>query len=48
MPRKTPAFRLPDVAVEWPSEHELVASPRDRSAPRLADLADSLPFAYEK
>lgn len=42
------AFDDPDVGIEWPSEHELVASPRDRSAPRLADLADSLPFAYEK
>ncbi|HEY8626352.1 MAG TPA: dTDP-4-dehydrorhamnose 3,5-epimerase [Solirubrobacteraceae bacterium] len=41
------AFDDPDVGIEWPTELELVASARDRGAPRLAELADSLPFAYE-
>jgi dTDP-4-dehydrorhamnose 3,5-epimerase len=40
------AFDDPDVGIEWPAEHELAASTRDRGAPRLAELADSLPFAY--
>ena len=40
------AFDDPEVGIEWPSEHELVASARDRGAPSLAQLADSLPFAY--
>lgn len=41
------AFDDPEVAIEWPSELELIASERDRSAPRLADLAASLPFDYK-
>jgi dTDP-4-dehydrorhamnose 3,5-epimerase len=41
------AFDDPDVGIEWPSQHELVPSARDRNAPRLADLADSLPFVYK-
>jgi dTDP-4-dehydrorhamnose 3,5-epimerase len=36
-------FDDPDVAIEWP-DLELVYSERDRTAPRLADLADELPF----
>jgi dTDP-4-dehydrorhamnose 3,5-epimerase len=40
------AFDDPEVGIEWPSEHELIASARDRGAPRLAELADSLPFVY--
>jgi dTDP-4-dehydrorhamnose 3,5-epimerase len=37
------AWDDPDVAVEWPiSEPQL--SERDRTAPKLADAADSLPF----
>src|SRR3954454_23130822 len=35
-----------DVAVEWPSEVSLLYSERDRTAPRLADVAESLPFRY--
>jgi dTDP-4-dehydrorhamnose 3,5-epimerase len=38
------AFDDPEVGIEWPSELELLASERDRSAPRLAELAPSLPF----
>jgi dTDP-4-dehydrorhamnose 3,5-epimerase len=41
------AFDDPEVAIEWPSELELIASQRDRSAPRLSELAPSLPFNYQ-
>jgi dTDP-4-dehydrorhamnose 3,5-epimerase len=37
------AWDDPDVAVEWPVADPEV-SERDRSAPRLAEVADSLPF----
>jgi dTDP-4-dehydrorhamnose 3,5-epimerase len=33
----------PDVGIEWP-EGELLCSERDRTAPRLADIADALLF----
>jgi dTDP-4-dehydrorhamnose 3,5-epimerase len=33
----------PDVGIEWP-DVELLYSERDRSAPRLAEIADDLPF----
>jgi dTDP-4-dehydrorhamnose 3,5-epimerase len=36
----------PDVAIEWPQGLELLASERDRSAPRLSEIESSLPFAY--
>jgi len=39
------AYDDPDVGVEWP-DIELVASARDANAPRLADVADELPFEY--
>jgi len=42
------AFDDPDVAIEWPSGLELVASGRDQSAPRLAELEGSVPFASHK
>jgi dTDP-4-dehydrorhamnose 3,5-epimerase len=35
----------PDVGIEWP-DVELIPSERDANAPRLADVADSLPFVY--
>jgi dTDP-4-dehydrorhamnose 3,5-epimerase len=38
-------FDDPDVGVEWPSGIELIYSERDRHAPRLADVAEELPFA---
>lgn len=41
------AFDDPDVAIDWPQEFELIASARDRSAPRLSEIAASLPFTYE-
>ncbi|HET6571572.1 MAG TPA: dTDP-4-dehydrorhamnose 3,5-epimerase [Solirubrobacterales bacterium] len=37
------AWDDPDVAVEWPVDDPLL-SERDKSAPRLAEVADSLPF----
>ena len=37
------AFDDPDVAVEWPLADPLL-SERDRTAPRLAEVAGSLPF----
>ncbi|HEX2096708.1 MAG TPA: dTDP-4-dehydrorhamnose 3,5-epimerase [Solirubrobacterales bacterium] len=37
------AWDDPDVGVEWPVDEPLL-SERDRQAPRLADVADSLPF----
>jgi len=38
------SFADPDVGIEWP-DLELVYSERDRTAPRLAEIADSLPFS---
>lgn len=35
----------PDVGIAWP-DVELVPSQRDANAPRLADVADELPFTY--
>ena len=37
------AWDDPDVGVEWPVEEPLL-SERDKSAPKLADVADELPF----
>ena len=39
------AWDDPDVAVEWPVAEPLL-SERDRSAPKLAEVADTLPFSY--
>ena len=35
-----------DVGIEWPAGLELSPSARDASAPRLAEIADKLPFEY--
>jgi dTDP-4-dehydrorhamnose 3,5-epimerase len=37
-------FDDPDIGIEWPDDVELLYSQRDRDAPRLAEIADSLPF----
>ena len=37
-------FDDPDVGIKWPGDVELLYSERDRVAPRLAEVADSLPF----
>jgi dTDP-4-dehydrorhamnose 3,5-epimerase len=44
-PATESGFRLddPDVGIEWP-DVELLCSERDRTAPRLAEIADGLPF----
>jgi dTDP-4-dehydrorhamnose 3,5-epimerase len=39
-------FDDPDVAIEWPEGLELVASARDRAAPLLKEIEDTLPFVY--
>jgi dTDP-4-dehydrorhamnose 3,5-epimerase len=41
------AYDDPDVGIAWPNL-ELLVSERDRSAPRLADIAESLTFVNEK
>ena len=41
------AWNDPDVGIEWPSGVELQTSERDDGAPRLAEIADELPFVYE-
>jgi dTDP-4-dehydrorhamnose 3,5-epimerase len=40
------AWDDPEVAVQWPSEIELLVSPRDAAAPRLSEIAEELPFRY--
>ena len=40
------AFDDPEVGIPWPGEVELFPSERDRSAPRLAEIAETLPFTY--
>jgi dTDP-4-dehydrorhamnose 3,5-epimerase len=40
------AFDDPQVAIEWPAITPLTLSPRDRSAPSLAEVADELGFVY--
>ena len=37
----------PDIGIEWPEGVELIPSERDANAPRLAEIADELPFEYE-
>ena len=38
------AYDDPAVGIEWP-DLELIVSERDRTAPRLAEIADELPFS---
>ena len=40
------AFDDPGVGIEWPTDIELIYSQRDATAPRLAEIGDSLPFSY--
>lgn len=40
------SFADPDVAIDWPLPgSELIASQRDLHAPKLSEIADSLPFS---
>ncbi|HEY1689696.1 MAG TPA: dTDP-4-dehydrorhamnose 3,5-epimerase [Solirubrobacteraceae bacterium] len=41
------AWNDPEIGIDWPSEIELTVSPRDASAPKLAEIADELPFVYD-
>jgi dTDP-4-dehydrorhamnose 3,5-epimerase len=38
-------FDDPEVGIKWPDDIELLYSQRDRFAPRLAEVADELPFS---
>ena len=40
------AYNDPDVGVEWPADLVLVPSEKDANAPRLSEIANSLPFTY--
>ncbi len=40
------AFDDPEIGIEWPAAIDLVASDRDRAAPRLAEIEPKLPFDY--
>jgi dTDP-4-dehydrorhamnose 3,5-epimerase len=40
------AWNDPDVGIEWPSGIDFHVSERDENAPRLAEIADELPFTY--
>ena len=40
------AYDDPEVGIEWPADLEPVVSDRDRTAPRLAEIADGLPFTW--
>ena len=39
------AYDDPDVGIEWP-DLDAIVSDRDRTAPRLAEIADELPFEH--
>lgn len=44
---RTIAWNDPDLGIEWPLPAvELIVSERDANAPRLAELADELPFQW--
>ena len=40
------AYDDPEVGIEWPADVEPIVSERDRTAPRLAEIADGLPFTW--
>jgi dTDP-4-dehydrorhamnose 3,5-epimerase len=40
------AFDDPDVGIDWLTGFDLLVSERDRNAPRLRQIEDSLPFVY--
>jgi dTDP-4-dehydrorhamnose 3,5-epimerase len=49
-PRSEGGFRFDDpaVGIEWPTAGTPTVSARDREAPTLAQIADTLPFRYER
>ena len=42
------AYDDPGIGIEWPAGLKLVPSPRDASAPRLREIENELPFAYDR
>ena len=42
------AWNDPDIAITWPTEFDVIVSERDAAAPRLAHIADTLPFVYQQ
>ena len=42
------AYDDPEVGIEWPADVEPIVSERDRTAPRLAEIADDLPFTWSE
>ena len=38
------SFADPEVGIAWPEQLELIYSERDRTAPRLSEIRDELPF----
>jgi dTDP-4-dehydrorhamnose 3,5-epimerase len=42
------AWNDPDIGIEWPAEIEPVVSARDAVAPALREVADELPFVYDR
>ena len=41
------AYDDPEVGIAWPEDVELQPSARDAAAPRLSEIADTLPFAFD-
>jgi dTDP-4-dehydrorhamnose 3,5-epimerase len=41
------AWNDPDIGIEWPAHIDVTTSERDDNGPRLADIADELPFVYD-
>ncbi len=41
------AYDDPDIAIQWPTDLELLVSQRDAEGPRLAEIAADLPFRYD-
>ena len=40
------AYDDPEVGIEWPADVEFIVSAKDAAAPRLSEIASSLPFRY--
>lgn len=40
------AWNDPEIAIRWPEDIELFASPRDTAAPRLSEITHAVSFAY--
>jgi dTDP-4-dehydrorhamnose 3,5-epimerase len=40
------AWNDPDVGIRWPEDMDPEVSARDAAAPRLAEIADDIPFVY--